>query len=829
MKFVSRLDFGLLMVLALCLFTLIPLAANPGLPNGTDVLYHVYRAAEMDRAWAHGVLLPQWAEGLYYGYGSPLFHYYASLTYYLTSLITRLFGFDAVNSLRMVIALCMFGGGAGMYWFMKARAESQVQLGTLAGVLAAVCYVYSPYLLYTEPYARGDYPELLAFALFPWVMGCFERLLEHGRARNMLLSALGIMLLILAHNLMALVLSALLVTWLAWEVVWEIVAGKLREREPKGVQGKRSSHNSPTTTQLPSGIAKNPEQHRYIPHLLAFAAFALGVGLAAYFWLPVILEHNEVKLENLTAVALLDYRNFFLSPGELLAFTPRADGGAIDGLLHQLNFGVAQWALALVGLLGVVGTRYLVSVSSQLRSSVTPLFRQTLFFALFALMLIILMLPTGIWDGIAVLRFLQFPWRLLGPAAFCLAVLAGMNAVWIEQLPGRWAGAIIAGMVALPVALALPLLYVPEWVHRTVDTSIAAYQQSEVLGLQRGTTFTNEYLPRHVDVLADSTNWLLDEYAVHYAPGGDGMVDKANRARIPADATVELLDHHPQEDRWRVVAQTPFVMEVLTHDFAGWRAEIDGQPVEITPSNPHGFINFPVPAGEHTIRVVLGSTPPRDLGVALTILSALGLAGAMIYVGRYKMQQTRYSVSLQPAWRWGMIAGVIVSLALAILLLREGIAWVKSPPGKALVAQHQVTYHLGDKLELIGYDLNGDSFHPGGRVDLAVYWYARDRLPYNYQSFVHISTGGPPLAQADLQNPAGRPTTTWTSDGYIRDEYPITLPETMPPGDYKLLIGLYTCETLPAGQCGNGDRLPVSDAQGKALGDAALLQSITVR
>src|SRR5262245_51879945 len=92
-----RLDSGLLITLALCSFALWPLLYRPGLPNGNDVLYHVYRTAEMDRAWAHGVLLPQWAESFYTGYGAPVFHYYASLSYYASSLLMRLFGLDALN------------------------------------------------------------------------------------------------------------------------------------------------------------------------------------------------------------------------------------------------------------------------------------------------------------------------------------------------------------------------------------------------------------------------------------------------------------------------------------------------------------------------------------------------------------------------------------------------------------------------------------------------------------------------------------------------------------------------------------------------------------
>ena len=176
----QQIDVYLLAVIGLSLFTLIPLLSNIGLPNGSDVLYHTYRVGEMDRSWVHGVLFPRWAEGLYYGYGSPLFHFYASLTYTITSVLLRLFDFTALDALRAVIVGCMVAGSVGMYAFMKAR------VGRLAGVLSAVTFIYSPYILYTEPYARGTYPELLALCWFPFILWRFDRFLSYPNAQEIL-------------------------------------------------------------------------------------------------------------------------------------------------------------------------------------------------------------------------------------------------------------------------------------------------------------------------------------------------------------------------------------------------------------------------------------------------------------------------------------------------------------------------------------------------------------------------------------------------------------------------------------------------------------------
>ncbi|MCB9449894.1 MAG: hypothetical protein H6672_00550 [Anaerolineaceae bacterium] len=842
-----RPDWGLLITLALCLFALWPLAYRPGLPNGTDVLYHVYRVAEMDRAWSHGVLIPQWAETFYTGYGAPLFHYYASLTYYVTSILSRLFALDAVNSLRLLIVLGALGAGAGMYTFARVRG------GKIGGVLAALVYVYSPYLLFTEPYARGAYPEFLALVLLPWVMVAYDRLRRHGGAGAFFLAALSSGALIITHNLMALVLTGLLGAWLVWGWLADFALSP-NPRHTSARLGRQ--HFSIWKVLFPVGahrraplppIGLNEEQTKGASQsrasktfrLLPLVALVMGVGLAAYFWLPVMLESSAVRLGNLTAVAQLDYKNFFVPFRELLAQSPRTDAGAINGLLHQLNLGVAQWILALTGIVTVVLARrqphpYSLRSFSPLQmerggrtagSEGVRLQADALFFTLAAAGMLFLILPVSafLWEATAPLAFLQFPWRLLGPVAFCLTVLAGMNGLWLARLPGRVRAGLLTVVVFAVVGLATPLFYVDEWEHETVDTSVAAYHAQELAGKQRATTFSNEYLPATVLVEPGATPRLLADYADGYP------VNKAHLEVLPEGVRVELLAHGPQADSWRITTPETFTFEVLTYAFPGWTAAIDGATVPITPSDPHGLITFPIPAGEHTVTLTFELTPPSLLGVLVSLLTLVFLVVAGWYIRRRGWSAPALPLpALDGASRAGLVVGGVLALAFVLVYVRPGGAWVDSPPGEAQLAEYPVHYDLADGIRFLGYDLSGRIFRPGDQVELTVYWYAAQTPVYGYASFVHISAGGPPLAQADLLNPAGRPTKEWTPDGFIRDPYTIDLPPDMPPGEYQLLIGLYTCDTRPPGECGNGDRLPVTDAAGNPIGDVVPLGTIRV-
>jgi hypothetical protein len=136
------------------------------------------------------------------------------------------------------------------------------------------------------------------------------------------------------------------------------------------------------------------------------------------------------------------------------------------------------------------------------------------------------------------------------------------------------------------MALAMPTLYVDEGDNTSVDTSVAAYHDAELRGLQRATTFSDEYLPATVIAEPSANADLLADYADGYP------VDKDKRSALPEGMTLTLLDHGPQHDSWQVEADDAFTLEVLTYYFPGWQAEIDGAAVPVHPSEPHGFITF---------------------------------------------------------------------------------------------------------------------------------------------------------------------------------------------------------------------------------------------
>ena len=465
---------GLAMVLVLTLFASLPLLSGDGLPAGADTLLHAYRAGEMLRSQQHGLFFPAWGEGFYSGYGAPVFHFYASLTYYLTSLLQVVGGLDILNALRSLVVLSFLACSSGMYLFVRRRS------GELGAVLAGLLYVYSPFLLYTEAFARGAYPELLSLAIFPFLLWRLDGLRDRPGAANLVGVVLVQVALINSHNLMALILTLIALAQVIVETALQrLIRGRVNWR----------------------------------PAALATGAMLLGVGAAATFWLPILLESDSVHLKNLVAAAALDYRNNFVPLKELLATLPLHDAGNANGLRVLTILGVAQWSLALSGLV-TAALFYQRGGRWQHRRALAG----AAFFALMAGLMIALAVPNSlpVWNRLRslYLHYLQFPWRLLGPIAACLAIVGGANGLWLERLGGRLQTGAIALLLALPIVTSMPLLYMPEgWRVNELDTSLAAWYEEKALALL-STTATGEFLPRDVHVDPGPTGRLLADYAM---------------------------------------------------------------------------------------------------------------------------------------------------------------------------------------------------------------------------------------------------------------------------------------------------------------------------
>jgi hypothetical protein len=745
MSFIRRYtDPGLLVALAIATLAVWPLITRPSLPTMTDAEMHVYRAAEIAESIRQGVLYPRWAPDFYFGYGYPVFNFYSPLSYHLAAYYGLLTGFGPVAGTKFVLVLSAYLGTVGMYLFGRDR------WGAMAGIVSAAAFVFTPYVLYIDPQARGDTPQAFATSLAPLMFWTFDRLRRTGSPRHLAVSGVSLAALILSHPLMALVVYTLLLAFLAWETLV-----------------------SPLVPQTYLGS----EPRRYIPQLAA--AVGLGLGLAAFYWLPAGLDRSAVQLHNVAGPGYFDFHNYFVSLGELFSPSQFFDLGATEPRF-LFNLGWVQWTLAAAGALTVFSTR--------LRRT------DTFFFIFAALAFVYLITPASVnfWEAVPLMSFFQFPTRFLGPAALVFAPLAGSAVRWLAQFdrtsgPGYATAGGAAAVGALIVA-AMPLLYPPPWKEFGPVNALRMIGV-ELQGRALGTTSANDFLPVGVALVPGAQNSVIDSYE------SGGPIDRVNRATLPEGAVVTLQEQRPTYDRYTVSSNSDFVFRVFTFYFPGWVARIDGQPVPIELGQPEGFITFPVPAGSHRVEVSFEETTPRQIAWVISGLALLGWVTAIVLAFR-RPSDTLDVVPLN--WRSAVVIGVVVLSGLGLKLAadRTGAFRYQSTGTTVLVAQNNYYVKLDRGLQLLAFDVSSSTIRPGDPLAVTLYWKAQVPVPINYQVYVHLI--GPDdqlVAQSDKLNPADFPTSRWPLDKYVRDEHNLVFQSAPAPGLYRLVVGLWNSGT----------------------------------
>ncbi len=788
-----RFDAGFLVVLVICLVAVWPLISRASLPEGTDAELHIFRLHELSLLIRGGEFYPRWAPNFYHGYGYPIFNYYAPLTYYLAVPFELLPAIDATAASKIVLVTGILLAGLGLYGYVRDN------WGRRAGYVAAALYVYSPYIQYIDPHMRGALPEAFSFGLFPVALWALDRLRQRPGGGAWLAAVVSIAAVILSHNLMGLFFYGLLAAWVVWQ-------GLLLWRQP-----------------APVGNGRRPVFFR------SAAALLLGLGLAAFFWLPVILEREAVTLSTLIGSGdNYDFRTHFLSLGELLAFSRMPDWGATQSPF-VFNLGVAQWVMALVGV-----------AMFALRRARQP--AQLAFSVLVGIVVLFLMLPVAqpVWELLPFMAFFQFPWRLLGAAAALLAIVgaAGVEAIeahlmqandrspsgltdsgtgqrtpLARQTRAAW---LYAAAVALPLILALPLSQPAPWASFG-EVNTLRMSLIENSGRWLGTTSTADYVPATVITLPPRRSSVVD-------PIGQGLPpDRVNREAMPDGAVVVAETVRPLLTRYHVSAPKQFRLRLYQFDFPGWRVTVDGEPAVTELAEPEGFIVVLVPPGDHIVEVEFGSTPPRTLAWIVTTLSAL-LAG----IGAWRLRTgpaggAPESLAFAPPVRadWPVLLAAGGLTLLAIMTEPLDIFHANSQ-GRELdipAVEHYVNF--GDQIELLGFDTSREVAAPDDTIDLMLYWRAFRDLDIEYQVFVHILDGaGEPVAQSDKLNPGEFPTHRWPLDKYVPDAHSLVLPSDLPPGEYRVAVGLWVQS--------EGWRLPVFDEQGSAVADHAILFNLRV-
>ncbi|MGH2591917.1 MAG: hypothetical protein ACRDGG_00205, partial [Anaerolineae bacterium] len=431
----------------------------------------------------------------------------------------------------------------------------------------------------------------------------------------------------------------------------------------------------------------------------------------------------------------------------------------------------------------------------------------------------------------------QFPWRFLGPAAFTLAMCSGYTVSSLRSF--RTVSAIALVVVSV---FTLPTLYPPLWDSEFGDTSPQGMIDFELSGVALGTTSTGDFLPRSVTRLPPPAQPLIDAYY-------SGPIDRFDYGSA-SSARVEPIRLGDLDAEYAVESLAEFTARFNVFTFPGWQAVVDGQPVPIRPTAGDGFIRFDVPASARSFGIRFESTPPRTLGATVSLVSGLAvivLFARSVFPGAARKPPIHSNLqpfdsdqgmpatsNLQPhsaslRGPWSPTSHLQLPILLVTFLLIKVAVFDRcdtcfrytSPSGEALAATTEQQANFGNHITLLGFDVHRPEVQPGQVVPLTLYWKATAAVPINYQVFAHLVR--PPFVlwgQSDKLNPGDFPTTRWPLDKYVWDDHVLRVLPGTPPGEYAIVVGLYTLD--------DSRRAPVFDAAGHVVGDGVQL-SLPVR
>jgi hypothetical protein len=320
--------------------------------------------------------------------------------------------------------------------------------------------------------------------------------------------------------------------------------------------------------------------------------FLAGLGLSAFIWIPALWARQYVSLYR-AAEGYLNYSNHFVYLNQFF-YSPWGYGLSLAGPVDGMSFALG-WSHLLLAIVVCIWI---------LRNPKLGDRRWLCFFSGAAVALCILMLPEAIWfwDRVTLLQNVQFPWRLLGPVAICLALLIAPLGQLLSSVP-RWRAAGMTSAMALLIVPNLSHLHSKQLVD--VDLSFWTPRQLSLRGYESATMA--ELTPR----------WIGQ------APQGLPFYTPLAATVLAGDAQILSPGRTPLYWSSLVKAKSASTIEMKTAWFPGWEVRVDGQPVPAGPGPTTGLISFQVPPGPHTVQVHYGRTAAEKAAAGISAVALI--------------------------------------------------------------------------------------------------------------------------------------------------------------------------------------------------------------
>lgn len=475
----------------------------------------VFRVNEFLECFKNGQIPCRWSYNLGKGYGAPWFHYYPPAIYLLPSAL-HLIGLPITLSVNLFVFSTFLLAGLSMYYLVHSLTEKE----ELAFLSASLYSLYPFHAI--NIFIRGVWAENLAWSFAPLILLSIFNQVKSGKFSRSL--PLLFALLFLTHIISSMVLTLLSLFWLASLVV----------------------------------IYKKPRLKnlaRFVIQLL------IGLGIAAFFFIPALVEKNLVQSATLTQ-GYYHYTNHYLSFNQLF-------------LEYKWNYGASLWSAApdeMPFMVGHIHTIVLVILLSFVVFSRKFSSRIALALALliptFGFLFLSHFKSDFIWSLLPQMAYIQFPWRFVVWAG--LPLVASI-ALFASVIPRK-----LTQLIVIPIVLFAFIysssFFFPRGYDDYLDQDFIS--GSELHEQQSKTLY--DYMPITVssvpEEFADESD---DPYKTFYFPGWHAYDQEGSEIKIhpneltgliePVDPSQEIASLDWQETPFRLAMDYLSIIVLISY------------------------------------------------------------------------------------------------------------------------------------------------------------------------------------------------------------------------------------------------------------------------
>jgi len=558
---------------------------------------HVTRLVELDKALKDGHFPARWSKDLGWGYGMPLFQFYAPLPYFIAELF-HLLGFSFITSIKICFGLTSFISFLGMFLLAKKF------WGLQGAILAGLAFVYSPYRA-VDFYVRGALGELYAISMIPWVLWGITEILDYNVTRpadyklrrKISLTALLLGLFFLSHTVLNLICFPLFLFFSLFYTAFAETpadsAGRWRTLTVRNVfaSAYENSKNLATAVFRPQSFHLLINRLLRGPFFRLLITFLLGIGLTAFFLVPAFFEKKFASVDKLIS-GYSHYSHHFLYFRQFV-WGNWGYAGSVDGIEDGMSFHLGKGHLFLAMLTLILSLIYL-----KKRRKVEKKILLVIFFVVLALFLAFLSTYRAkpIWDAVPLMAFIQFPWRFNSFIIVLVGFLCGGVGFYLKKLCRKIA--YIFTFFAVTLVLIINVDYFrPERYVNPQDN----YYTDEGLIREAMSGVIPDYLPI----------WVKEQ----------PPVAKTDYQIFEGEPQIKVLESKTQKLTLKVENSSFSQVQLNRFYFPGWQVFIDGRKADFEYVKYNGIITLNLPPGSYLLKLLFKNTPIRTFANTASIIS----------------------------------------------------------------------------------------------------------------------------------------------------------------------------------------------------------------